>query len=69
MVVLADNSRLSMFEIKVQCLVDLVQVYSLTSLSRTSAPLLIVIIVHDNSQFYGLVPNPCTRHHAVMKRG
>ena len=44
----ADNSRLSMLGIKVQCLVDLIQVYSLTSLPRTSAPLLIVIIVHDN---------------------
>jgi len=41
--------------VKGQCLVDLVQLYSPTSLSRTSTPLLIVIIIHNNFKFVVLL--------------
>jgi len=49
--------------VKVQCPVDLVQVYSRTSLSRMSPLLLIAIVVHDNFKSVVLF---LTQAHAIM---
>ena len=55
--------------LKVQHLVNLVQVYSLASLSRTSAPLLVALSCMI-FQVCDLFPPPCLYHDdAVMKEG